>query len=74
MCRFRVQFPLKDNSWSTMSNIPKDDRYGSSSTEWKVVGLNFTAENYGVKLNYDQRDTPHADMFFGNIPITHSVY
>ena len=27
----------------------------------------------GVKLIYDQIDTPHADMCFSNITISHSV-
>ena len=38
------------------------------------VNLNFTEENYGSRLIYDQIDTPHADMCFSNITITHFVY
>ena len=74
MGRFRVRLLLEDNTWSTRYNIPKNDRYSNSSTDWTLVNLNFTVENYGVKLIYDQIDTPHADMCFSNITITHSIY
>ena len=74
MGRFRIELLLEDNTWSTRYNIPKNDRYSNSSTEWTLVNLNFTEENYGIKLIYDQIDTPHADMCFSNITITHSVY
>ena len=74
MGRFRVQLLLEDNTWSTRYNIPKNDRYSNSSTQWTLVNLNFTIENYGIRLIYDQIDTPHADMCFNNITITHSVY
>ena len=39
-----------------------------------MLNLDFTAENYGIKLIYDQIDTAHADMCFSNITIIHSVY
>ena len=74
MGRFRIQLLLEDNTWSTRYNIPKNDRYSNSSTQWTLVNINFTIENYGIRLIYDQIDTPHADMCFSNIPITHSVY
>ena len=74
MGRFRIQLLLEDNTWSTRYNIPKNDRYSDSSTQWTLINLNFTIENYGIKLIYDQIDTPHADMSFSNITITHSVY
>ena len=74
MGSFRIQLLLEDNTWSTRYNIPKNDRYNDSSTDWTIVNLNFTVENYGNKLFYDQIDTPHADMCFSNIIITHSVY
>ena len=64
---------LEDNTWSTRYNVPKNDRYSDSSTQWTKLSLNFTVENYGIKLIYDQIDTPHADMCFSNISITHSV-
>ena len=74
MGRFRIQLLLEDNTWSTRYNIPENDRYSDTSTEWTLVSLNFTVENYGIKLIYDQIDTAHADMCFSNITITHSVY
>ena len=74
MGRFRIELLLEDNTWSTRYNIPKNDRYSDSSTQWTLVNLNFTVENYGIKLIYDQIDTPQADMCFSNITITHSVY
>ena len=73
MGRFRIQLVLEDNTWSTRYNIPKNDRYGVSSTQWTLVILNFTVENYGIKINFDEIDTPHADMCFSNITITKSV-
>ena len=74
MGRFRIQLLLEDNTWSTRYNIPKNDRYSNSPTQWTLVNLNFTEENYVVKFIYDQIDTPHADMYFSDITITHSVY
>ena len=72
--RFRIQLILEDNIWTTQYNIPKNDRYSDSSTDWTLVNLNSTVENYGIKLIYDQIDTPHADMRFSNFTITHSVF
>ena len=73
MGRFRIQLLLEDNTWSTRYNIPKNDRYSDSSTQWTKLSLNFTVENYGIRLIYDQIDTAHADMCFSNFIITHSV-
>ena len=72
--RFRIQKLLKDISWNTQYTIAKNDRYSDTSTDWTLLNLDFTQENYGNKLIYDQIDTPHANMFFRNITITHSVY
>ena len=74
MGRFRIQLLLDDNTWSTRYNISKNDRYSASSIEWELLNLNFTEENYGIKLIYDEIDTAHADMCFSNITITHSVF
>ena len=73
MGRFRIHFLIEDNTWSTTYDIPKNDRYSDSSTDWTLVSLNFTVENYGIKLIFDEIDTPHADLCFSNITITHSV-
>ena len=53
MGRLRNQLILEDiedNTWSTRNNIHKNDQYTDSSTGWTLVNLNFTAENYGIKL------------------------
>ena len=73
MGRFRVQLILEDNTWSTRYNIPKNDRYSDSSTDWTLVSLNVSIENYGIKLIYDQIDSAHADMCFSIITTEHSV-
>ena len=74
MGRFRIQLLLEDNTWSTRYNIPKNDRYSDTSTEWTLLSLNFIVEKYGIKLIYDQIDTTYGDMCFSNITITHSVF
>ena len=73
MGRFRIQLLLEDNTWSTRYNIPKNDRYSNSSNQWTKLSLNFTEENYGIKLIFDEIDSAHSDMCFSNISITHSV-
>ena len=73
MGRFRIEIFLEDNTWSTRYNIPKNDLYSDSSTQWTKLSLNFTVVNYGIKLVYDQIDNAHADMCFSNISITYSV-
>ena len=74
MPRFRIQLLLEDNTWSTQYNIPKNDRYSDSSSDWTLLSLDFTIENYGIKLFLDQIDTALSDMCFSNIMITLSVY
>ena len=74
MGRFRIQLLLENNTWSTQYAIAKNDEQSDNSTDWTLLNLYFTVENYGIKLIYDQVDTPNADMCFSNITITHSVY
>ena len=74
MGRFRIQLLLNINIWTTIYTIAKNDQYSVSATDWTLLNLDFTTENYGNKLIYDQIDTAHADMCFSNITITHSVY
>ena len=64
MGRFKVQLLLDDNTWNTQYTIDKNTQYSSSPTEWTLLNLDFTEENYGIKLVYDEIDTAHADMFF----------
>ena len=74
MGRFRIQLLLEDNTWDTKYTIDKNTQYTDSPTEWELLNLDFTAENYGNKLVLDQIETAHSDMGFSNIIITHSVY
>ena len=73
MGTFRIELLLEDNTWSTRNNIPKNDRYINSSTQWTLVNLNFTVENHGIGLVYDQISTPYADMCFSKFTIIHSI-
>ena len=72
--RFRFQLLLEDNTWSIQYTILKNEQNTNTSTAWTLLNLNFTVENYGIKLILDQIDTAHSDMCFSNITITHSVY
>ena len=74
MRQFRIQLILEDSTWSTRCNIPNNDRYSNLSIDWTIVSLNFTLQNFGIKLIYDQTDTAHPDMCFGYITTTNSVY
>ena len=74
MRRFRIQLLLEDNTWSTKHTIAKNTQYSDNSTDWTILNLDFTEENYGVKLILDQIDTAHSDMCFSNITVPHSVY
>ena len=48
--RFRIQLIFHDNTWSSGYNIPKHDRCSDTSTDWTELSLNFSDENYGIKL------------------------
>ena len=74
MGRFRIQLILEDNTWSSQYTIAKNTQYSGNSTDWTLLNLDFTIENFGIKLVYDQIGKPHADICFSNITITHSVY
>ena len=74
MGRFRNQILLEENTWSTKYTIAKNAQYSNNSTDLTLLNLDFTLENYGIKLIYDQIDKPHAYMCFSNITKTHFVY
>ena len=74
MGRFRFQLLLEDDTWSTQYTIDKNTQDSDSESDWKLLNLDFTVENYGIKLILDQIDTAHSDMCFSKITITHSVY
>ena len=46
MGRFTIQILLEDNTWSTQYTIAKNSQYYNTSTEWKLLNLDFTIENY----------------------------
>ena len=62
MGRFRIQLLLESSTWSTQYNIPENDRFTDSSTDWTLVNLNFTVENYGIEIIFDEVDSAHSDM------------
>ena len=74
MGRFRIQLLLEINSWSTQYTINKNSQYSDNSTDCSLLNIDFTTQNYGIKLVYDQIESAHADVCFSNITITHSVY
>ena len=74
MGRFRIQILTKDSVWLTKFIIPKNTQFSTLSSDWIILNLNITDENYGVKFIYDQIDSAHADMCFSNITKTHSPY
>ena len=74
MGRFRIQFLLEDNTWSTQYTIPKSTQYHYSPTDWTLLNLSFTVETYGIKIILDEMKTAHSDICFSNITITNSVH
>ena len=48
--RFRIQLLLEDNTWSTQCTVAKNTQYSDTSTDWTLLNLDFTIENYGNKL------------------------
>ena len=74
MPRFRIQILLEDGSWDNKYTIEKNSQFSNTSTEWNYLNLDFTQENYGIRLILDRIDTAHADMSFSNISITHTLF
>ena len=64
--RFRIHLLLGDNTCSTENYMAKNSFYSSSSTKWSLLNLDFTEQNYGIRLYSDKIDTFHADVFFKN--------
>ena len=61
MGRFRIHMSLADNTWSTRYDVPKNDRYSATSTQWTKLSLIFTLEKYGIKSIYGQIDRAQID-------------
>ena len=53
MGRFRIQI-LKNNAWETIYTIEKNTEFSKLSTEWTLLNLDITDDNYGIKLFYDE--------------------
>ena len=49
MGRFRIPLLLEDNTWSTHYTIAKSTQCSNTSTDWTLLNLDFTVENYGIK-------------------------
>ena len=61
-------------TWETIYTFEKNTELTELSTDWILLNLDITEDNYGIKLFYDQIESAHADMCFSNIMITHSIY
>ena len=62
MGRFRIQLLLESGNWSSRYTIAKNTQCSDSSTEWTLINLSFTEENYGIRLYYDEIDSPQGDF------------
>ena len=74
MPRFRIQILLENDNWENKYTIEKNSQFSNTSTEWTHLSLDFTQENYGIRLLFDRIDTAHADMCLSNISITHTLF
>ena len=74
MPRFRIQILLENGDWENKYTIEKNSQLSNTSTEWTHLTLDFTRENYGIRLILDRIDTAHADMCLSNISITHTLF
>ena len=74
MGRLSISVLLDDNTWTNKYVIQNNDQYSTSPTEWSLLSLDITEENYGIQIIYDRIRSPHADMCFSDITITNSVY
>ena len=74
MGRLSISILLDDDTWTNKYVIQDNSQYSNTSSEWTLLSLDITEENYGIQINYDRIRSPHADMCFSDITITHSVY
>ena len=47
MGRFKNQLVLENDTWNTQYTIAKNAQYNTTSTEWTLLNLDFTVDNYG---------------------------
>ena len=74
MPRFRIQILLENDIWENKYTIEKNSQYSTTSTEWSLLNLDFTQDNYGIRMIFDRIDSAHADMCISDILITHTLY
>ena len=74
MPRFRIQILLENDTWDNKYTIEKNTQFSNTSTEWTYLSLDFTQDNYGIRLIFDRIDSAHADMCLSNISITHTLF
>ena len=74
MGRLSISILLDDDTWTNKYVIQDNSQYSNTSSEWTLLSLDITEENYGIQIIYDRIRSPHADMCFSDITITHSVY
>ena len=74
MGRLSISILLDDDTWTNKYVIQNNSQYSNTSSEWTLLSLDITEENYGIQIIYDRIRSPHADMCFSDITITHSVY
>ena len=53
MGRFRIQL-LRNGVWEEFYTIEKNTNFSELSTDWTLLNLDITKDNYGIKLIYDQ--------------------
>ena len=70
---FRFQLLLIDSTWNFPFDLPKNERYIDSPTDWTLVSLNFKLNVYGITLVYDEIDSAHADMCFKSFTVPCSL-
>ena len=73
MGKFGNQLLLIDSTWSSRYNKHDNDRFNESSIDRTLASFKFYVQNYFIKVKYVQIKSTHADMWFSNITITHSI-
>ena len=74
MGRLSISILLDDDTWINKYVIQENTHYSNTPSEWALLSLDITEENYGIQIIYDRIRSAHADMCFSDITITHSVY
>ena len=74
MGKLEIQL-LRNGVWETEYTMNKDTKFSTLSTDWTLFNMNIISQpNYGIKLVYSGINSPHSDMCFSDINITHSIF